>query len=68
MTLQMPGMKSLGLLKALGNRCLQLRLELGDWQTGTDAQPVEMKILLIVKVFDKILLLSSINLLQQKIF
>ena len=64
----MPGMKSLGLLKALGIRCLQQRLELGDWQTGTDAQPVEMKILLIVKVFDKILLLSSINLLQQKIF
>ena len=64
----MTGMKFLGLLKALGNRCLQLRLELGDWQTGTDAQPVEMKILLIVKVFDKILLLSSINLLQQKIF
>ena len=68
MTLQMTGMKFLGLLKALGNRCLQQRLELGDWQTGTDAQPVEMKILLIVKVFDKILLLSSINLLQQKIF
>ena len=60
----MPGMKSLGLLKALGIRCLQQRLELGDWQTGTDAQPVEMKILLIVKVFDKILLLSSINLRQ----
>ena len=64
MNLQMTGMKFLGLLKALGIRCLQQRLELGDWQTGTDAQPVEMKILLIVKVFDKILLLSSINLLQ----